>query len=232
MEDIQEAAGDDVEFAFSIGRDGRVSILKDRPGVLGTLDAFDIGEKEREEIRKRLEDMPRNELVATCLSLRGAMTTLAWSHGESSAARATAEKTRDEYESNLTTTQQRCTELLELLRATRIFDDAPHDANRERAPTIVAMAMALAERVRQDKKWKRKPGYWRAPDEKIFLVLGEEVGEIANALLERSDDAHLLEEIIQVAAVAICWAEDFLTDARSQDPQPLPEHPKPIGSGG
>jgi hypothetical protein len=51
-----------------------------------------------------------------------------------------------------------------------------------------------------------------------FLVLGEEVGEVANAVLEAGygsivDDEHLREELVQVAAVAVAWVEAI--DART-----------------
>jgi len=43
-------------------------------------------------------------------------------------------------------------------------------------------------------------------------VLGEEVGEVSNALLEKVyggslDNSHLRDELIQVAAVAVAWVE-------------------------
>lgn len=41
-----------------------------------------------------------------------------------------------------------------------------------------------------------------------LVVLTEEVGEVARALLE-GDDAKLWEELIQVAAVAVAWAESL-----------------------
>lgn len=63
-----------------------------------------------------------------------------------------------------------------------------------------------------------------APDEKIYLVLAEEVGEIAKALLDGASEEELREEIIQVAAVAACWAEDWETDARRRVCNPLPDH--------
>jgi len=132
---------------------------------------------------------------------------------------ARAEKDRDAYLENLTATQERCTELLEQARAMR----------RLPLPTAEAFTLVARERERQNAKWKRKPGYWRAPDADIYLVLAEEVGEIAKALLECAPDSEIVAEIVQVAAVAVCWAEDFLTDARSMDPDPdkLPAHVSP-----
>lgn len=45
-----------------------------------------------------------------------------------------------------------------------------------------------------------------------YAVLGEEVGEVANAILEGSGDDDLREELVQVAAVAVAWVEAI--DAR------------------
>lgn len=51
--------------------------------------------------------------------------------------------------------------------------------------------------------------------EKLFIALSEEVGEVANAILEHNgtDDAtdHLLEEVIQVASLGVRMAE-FLAE--------------------
>lgn len=44
------------------------------------------------------------------------------------------------------------------------------------------------------------------PDHLRMAVLAEEVGEVASALQEERVD-HLIEELIQVAAVAIRWIE-------------------------
>jgi hypothetical protein len=86
------------------------------------------------------------------------------------------------------------------------------------------------ERERQEEigRTKRAAGIdWRScadpdmagGDGTRYLVLGEEVGEVANAVLEAgygnsaSDDAHLREELVQVAAVAVAWVEAI--DARN-----------------
>ena len=77
-------------------------------------------------------------------------------------------------------------------------------------------ALISAERQAQIDKWGHQrelhPSLW-------FLSLGEEVGEVANAILELKEfdsdlrertaaRAHLLEEIVQVAAVAVAWLEE------------------------
>ena len=74
-------------------------------------------------------------------------------------------------------------------------------------------AMVDAERVRQAVKWAA-PGYWgtgdcSSPDvrpEVKAVVLGEECGEVARAVLDR-DHAQLVAELVQVAAVAVAWLE-------------------------
>jgi hypothetical protein len=78
------------------------------------------------------------------------------------------------------------------------------------------------ERARQELIGSRKRSEgvdWRScadpamsgGDAMRFAVLGEEVGEVARALLETSfgndTDLHLREELVQVAAVAVAWVE-------------------------
>lgn len=45
-----------------------------------------------------------------------------------------------------------------------------------------------------------------------YVVLGEEFGEVARAMLDANPDADLRDELVQVAAVAVAWAEAI--DAR------------------
>lgn len=101
-----------------------------------------------------------------------------------------------------------------------------------------------SERRRQEDIGRRKRAEgidWRScadpemagGDATRFLVLGEEVGEVANAVLEAgyasptptsvayqvtesgaNRDAHLREELVQVAAVAVAWVEAI--DARGR----------------
>lgn len=71
------------------------------------------------------------------------------------------------------------------------------------------------ERDRQDAKfgWIGTPGSILPGDDdwSKFAVLGEEVGEVARALIERSfgndTTEHLEEELIQCAAVCVAWVE-------------------------
>lgn len=70
-------------------------------------------------------------------------------------------------------------------------------------------ALIDIERRHQDEKWGRRrdhdPLLW-------YAILAEEVGEVANALLEQKAPVQILSEIIQVAAVAVCWAEQGFPD--------------------
>lgn len=67
------------------------------------------------------------------------------------------------------------------------------------------------ERVRQDEKWGDQSEH---PATFWYAVLGEEVGEVANAILNdaklpwyNQDDKAIEKELIQVAAVAVAWLE-------------------------
>lgn len=74
------------------------------------------------------------------------------------------------------------------------------------------------ERQRQEEigEAKRAQGIsWRscaAPDmpggdDRRYVVLGEEFGEVGRAMLEGEGDDHLRAELVQVAAVAVAWVE-------------------------
>jgi|SRR6185503_19744704 len=90
--------------------------------------------------------------------------------------------------------------------------------------TAAVLVDVRAERARQEAIGLRKRALgidWRScadpdmagGDGTRFLVLGEEVGEVANAVLETGSgeqgvtDAELRAELVQVAAVAIAWVE-------------------------
>lgn len=68
----------------------------------------------------------------------------------------------------------------------------------------------LEERHRQDQKWGEQnhaPGPW-------MLILAEEVGEVARAALanifaEANDAQSVRRELIEVAAVAVAWAQSI-----------------------
>ena len=64
----------------------------------------------------------------------------------------------------------------------------------------------VQERKRQASKW----GDQRHNSHETWNVIGvEEVGEVARAIYEKDDISHLYEEIIQVAAVYVAWAESI-----------------------
>ena len=61
------------------------------------------------------------------------------------------------------------------------------------------------ERKKQDIKWGI--GFTGRRDEFWYLILAEEFGEIANAILEGKTDFDIEEEILQTAAVCVSWLE-------------------------
>jgi NTP pyrophosphatase (non-canonical NTP hydrolase) len=64
--------------------------------------------------------------------------------------------------------------------------------------------MVLAERQRQDAKWG--VGFHGRSDAFWLAILGEEFGEVANAILER-DEANIETELVQCAAVVFSWLQ-------------------------
>lgn len=62
----------------------------------------------------------------------------------------------------------------------------------------------IDERIRQESKW----GQQNHPSFKYLAILGEEVGEVNKAALERDWDNYR-EELIQVAAVAMAMVESY-----------------------
>lgn len=65
--------------------------------------------------------------------------------------------------------------------------------------------LVYSERLRQYRKF----GNQRLAPAEVYLVLGEEVGEVARAILDKDEPAYL-EELVQVAAVAIQLVEDII----------------------
>lgn len=47
---------------------------------------------------------------------------------------------------------------------------------------------------------------WKESDDRKYVILGEEVGEIARAMLE-NDPENLFDELIDVAALCFAWME-------------------------
>lgn len=103
---------------------------------------------------------------------------------------------------NLTAVQARCRELLLANRRLRGVPD-----EEDWAITDAVLSDVTVERRRQNEKWKRKPGVWEATDDRKLTVLTEEVGEVAKALCDREADRALYDELVQVAAVAVSFAE-------------------------
>ena len=67
--------------------------------------------------------------------------------------------------------------------------------------------LIVRERERQDAKWGwPNAGLAGTNIDRKNTILGEEVGEVARAILE-GDDAGLEAELVQVAAVCVAWLE-------------------------
>lgn len=73
-----------------------------------------------------------------------------------------------------------------------------------------AFDLISTERDKQDVKWGEQRQH---PNEIWNLILGEEVGEVNEAVLDlifnNGTVTALRDELVQVAAVAICWLETF-----------------------
>ena len=76
-------------------------------------------------------------------------------------------------------------------------------------PALIAFNLTVAEREHQNNKWgktEHSDFVWNA-------ILGEEVGEVANVLLNPFN-SKLKSELVQVAAVAIAWLEQIIENER------------------
>lgn len=62
------------------------------------------------------------------------------------------------------------------------------------------------ERERQDKRWG-SPGPRNLGHDRWSLVLQEELGEVAMAVLDQQPEQAVYDELVQVAAVAVAWLE-------------------------
>lgn len=100
--------------------------------------------------------------------------------------------------------------------------------------TIQILAIVAAERQRQDQLVASGefPFNCSAPDidpHRKLPILGEEFGEVAKALYEHSlgvgSEAHLKTELIQLAAVAVAWAESIPAEPSTLSPQPSTSAP-------
>ena len=102
-----------------------------------------------------------------------------------------------------------------------LFVDAKSErirSERDLAATARVLVDVHAERERQERLGLNKAAQgvrWSScadpamdgGDDRRYAVLGEEVGEVANAILDGKGDAALREELVQVAAVAVAWTE-------------------------
>ena len=70
-------------------------------------------------------------------------------------------------------------------------------------PQLQIITDILVERKRQDDKWGAQQNQ---DDSRWATILGEEFGEVCQAVLKYTN---LREELVQVAAVAIAWIEDL-----------------------
>ena len=70
--------------------------------------------------------------------------------------------------------------------------------------TLNMLDAVFAERKRQDEKWGSQR---HLPNDTWNRILGEEVGEVCKALNDNEPVENLRAELIQVAAVAVAWAE-------------------------
>lgn len=68
------------------------------------------------------------------------------------------------------------------------------------------LASIVRERKRQDSKWGADRNL---PQHLWNTILMEEVGEVAEASFNESDTAHLVSELVQVAAVAVANIENI-----------------------
>lgn len=73
--------------------------------------------------------------------------------------------------------------------------------------TEVLIEHLRAERKRQDAKWGAERDL---SDGEWLKIIVEELGEVAKASLEREGHEARIEELVQVAAVALAWADNVL----------------------
>lgn len=83
-----------------------------------------------------------------------------------------------------------------------------------------ALALITAERMRQVRLVNQGLVYTRvdgelATDPEKYLVLAEELGEVATAISDATGE--LLRELVQVAAVATAWIESILRENQGDE---------------
>lgn len=82
------------------------------------------------------------------------------------------------------------------------------DKNESRASIFTEV---ILEREAQDRRW----GEQNHRDSVWLAILTEEVGEAAKAVLE---EKNLMEELIQVASVAVAWEESRMRGKKCECP--------------
>lgn len=80
---------------------------------------------------------------------------------------------------------------------------------------LATLRLVEHERYRQGVKLDMNEIPWDCADPCVSssgktAVLGEEFGEVCRALIDGSGSSKLREELIQVAAVAVAWAESLM----------------------
>jgi NTP pyrophosphatase (non-canonical NTP hydrolase) len=86
--------------------------------------------------------------------------------------------------------------------------------------TEIVLSAIRAERERQENKW----GLQRHDNGKWLAILGEEFGEVAQAMQKDwgwgkpTDAQNLFEELIHVSAVSAAWAEQVLEYSDKKPP--------------
>lgn len=91
-------------------------------------------------------------------------------------------------------------------------------AQRYDIPTAIVLLEVGNERVRQNETWRRVAGEWGDSTTIKLAVLTEEVGEVARAICDDEGEVRLRAELIQVAAVAVAWAETLGSAEPKQKP--------------
>jgi hypothetical protein len=121
--------------------------------------------------------------------------------------------------------------------STPVIQEEPvNDPRTEEVLDAVREERHRQERLRREGRFLYTCASEVMSDGAKCAVLGEEFGEVCRAMLEKqklSNDAHnkdLRAELIQVAAVAVAWAESLTRNPRDdvrprRDPQPFDEEP-------
>lgn len=78
--------------------------------------------------------------------------------------------------------------------------------------TVNVLALIAAERLNQERLFDSGALGWVAskldcPPVLRLAALMEEVGEVARAVHDGESDERMIEELVQVAAVAVAWVE-------------------------